>query len=199
VVVGARSDLGPADSILHRVQLISGRLRYSVPAPAGSGPARFAAVALSGSHVFVLDAEGGRILELGDDAKTLRIRMALSVRAPASLVFAGNDVAYVAHAAGVVRVDLARRRSAPLASASNVDLGGLQWIGRHQDTLLAIQARPDRTLEAIRLRLDRRGRRVTAIEMLGPAGSRAAAVMGGVFYYIASLPDGGTAVRRVKL
>jgi hypothetical protein len=65
-VVGARTTAGKSESVVHRVQLISGRLLYSVTPPADSGATRFGAVALSDARVFVLDAEGGRIFELGE-------------------------------------------------------------------------------------------------------------------------------------
>ena len=74
-VVGARANAGRPESVVHRMQLISGRLLYSVPPPADAGATRFEAVVRAAASVFVLDVEGGRIFELGDGAKPFVLRM----------------------------------------------------------------------------------------------------------------------------
>jgi hypothetical protein len=183
-VVGADASTGKSDSVLHRVQLISGRLRYSVQLPADARAARFGAVALSANSVFVLDVEGRRIFELAQGGKTLQLRMPVSVTEPASLAVAEDDVAVVSHAGGIVRLDLARRRSTAIATAKGVDVRALQWIEYYAGSLLGIQRRADGTLVAVRIRLDSRERRATSLEVVGPAASRAATVMNGVFYYL---------------
>lgn len=197
-VVGANAGAGPSDSVLHRVQLISGRLRYRVPLPADAGAARFGAVALSANGAFVLDVEGKRIFELADGGKALRLKMAVAVDEPAGLAVASDDVAFVSHRAGIMRLDLAQRRGTAVTAAKGMDLTGLQWIEYAGTSLLGIQRRTGGTLAAVRIRLDAAGRRATAVEELGPAASPAATVMNGAFYFVEDRP-GGRVVRSIPV
>lgn len=196
-VVGTRTGSGP-DSIVHRLQLISGRLLYSVPPPDDSGATRFAAVAMSAASVFVLDAEGGRIFELGSGARTMRLRTAVPEHNLTGLTLASDTVAYVAHSGGIVRIDLAAKQSEKVKSSDGVVLDGIEWIGYFDNSLLAVQRHADGTTAAVRFRLDRRGRTAIAAETLGAAAARGAAVVGDMFFYMSPVPD-GTAVARVNL
>lgn len=196
-VVGSKIG-GQQDSIIHRLQLISGRLLYSVPHPDDSGPTRFAALALSSASVFVLDAEGGRIFELSGAARTLRLRATVTERDPTALTLAGDTVAYVAHAGGILRIDLGTKQSESIKSSPGISLDGIEWIGHFDNSLLALQRHSDGTMAAVRLRFDRRGRTLTAVDTFGPATGKGAAVLGDVFFYMSTAPD-GTAVARVNL
>jgi len=198
-VVGARTAAGKSESVVHRVQLISGRLLYSVPPPTDSGPTRFGAVALSDANVFVLDAEGGRIFELGEGGKTLRLRMALRQRNVTALTLTGDDVAYVAHAGGIARIDLAKKRSDGVKGARGVKLEGIEWIGHFEHSILAVQRQPDGTMAAVRFRLDDNGRTAVAAERFGAAASHGAAGLGDTFFYLSVVPGRGTAVQRIDL
>jgi hypothetical protein len=198
-VVGARANAGLSESVVHRVQLISGRLLYSVPSPADSGATRFGAIERAAASVLVLDVEGGRIFELGDGAKTLRLRLALPQRNLTGLALAGADAAYVAHAGGLVRIGLAAKRSTGVKSSLGIRLEGIEWIGHFENSILAVQRQADGTMAAVRFRFDRSGRTVTALDTFGAAASRGAAVLGDTFFYISALPDGSTAVERVNL
>lgn len=196
-VVGTRAGDEP-ESVVHRLQLISGRLLYSVPRPDDSGPTRFAAVALSSASVFVLDAEGGRIFELAGAARTLRLRTTVQQRALTALTLAGDSVAYVTHAGGILRVDLATGQSESVKSAPGIPLDGIEWIGYFDNSLLAVQRRADGTMAAVRFRFDRRGRTLAAVETFGAAASKGAAVLGDTLFYVAAGPD-GTTVARINL
>lgn len=196
-VVGTRIGEAP-ESIVHRLQLISGRLLYSVPRPEDAGPTRFAAIALSSTSVFVLDAEGSRIFELDGGARTLRVRTAVAQHDLTGLTLASDTVAYVAHAGGILRIDLATQRSETVNSTPGIALDGIEWIGYFDNSLLATQRRPDGAMAAVRFRLDRRGRTATSVDTLGAAASKGAAVLGDVLFYISALPE-GTAVARVNL
>jgi hypothetical protein len=189
---------GAPESVVHRVQLISGRLLYTVPSPEDSGATRFAAVALSSASVFVLDAEGGRIYEISGAAKTLRLRTGIKEPDLRGLTLASDTVAYVAHAGGILRVDLASRRSTRVSGAKGIALDGIEWIGYFDNSLLAVQRRPDGALAAMRFRFDSRGRTITAIDTYGAAAAAGAAILGDTFFFVSASP-GGTAVARVKL
>jgi DNA-binding beta-propeller fold protein YncE len=200
-VVAAASDDGsaPAPSVVHRLQLVSGRLLYSVPAPEAPPEARFVAVALAGTAVYALDAAGHRLFELATTGKTLRPRATIKVDDPASLAVGSDGVAFVAHSAGILRVTLANGQSARVTAARGVDLRGLQSIAHHHDALFGIQRREDGTLAAVRIRLAANGQRATRLDVIGEAAAPAIAIMGNVFYYVGTQAAGGTVVERVKL
>ena len=196
-VVGTRIDKR-RESVVHRLQLISGRILYSVPLAEDAGDSRFAAVALGSSSVFVLDAEAGRIFELRDGAKTLRLRASVQQRDLTGLTLAGDTVAYVAHGGGLLRIDLATKRSESVTGSPGLALNGIEWIGYFENSLLALQRRPDGAMAAVRFRLDRRGRTLTAVETLGTAAAGGAAVFGDTFFFVSASPE-GTVVARVNL
>ncbi len=196
-VVGTR--IGEASgSVVHRVQLISGRLLYSVPLSEDSGASRFAAVALASSSVFVLDAEGGRIFELPAGAKALRLRTAVAERDLTGITLASETVAYVAHSGGILRIDLATKKSESVKGSAGLALGGIDWIGYFENSLLAVQRRPDGSMAAVRFRFDRRGRTLTAVDTFGAAAATGAALLGDTFFFVSPVPE-GTAVARVNL
>ena len=189
----------PASSVIHRLQLVSGRLLYTVPAPESKPDAQLVAIAHSGNTVYALDAAGRRIFEVAPGTKTMRSRATLKIDDASSLAVSPDGVAFVSHPGGVLRVNLADGGSAPLTAARGVDLEGLVWIARQGQGLLAIQRRADGTHAAVRIRLNANGRRATRLDVLGEAASPAATVMGSVFYFLAPTGSGGTAVERVKL
>ena len=197
-VVGTRIGGQGAESIVHRLQLVSGRLLYSVPPPEDAGATRFAAVALSSSSLFVLDAEGGRLFELAGDDKTLRLRIAVPQQDLRGLTLASDTVAYLSHAGGLLRIDLATKRIEPVNAAPGIPLDGIEWIAYFENSLLAVQRRPDGTMAAVRFRFDRRGRTLTAVDTFGTAAAKSAAVLGTTLFSVAALPV-GTAVARVDL
>jgi hypothetical protein len=196
-VAGTRSGEAPG-SVVHRLQLVSGRLLYSAPSLAGTGASRFAAVALSSVGVFILDAEGGRIFELKGADRTLRLRATVPFDGLTGLALAGDTVAYVAPAGGILRIDLATQRSESIKSLPGIALDGIEWIGYFADSLLAVQRRPDGAMAAVRFLFDRRGRTLTAVETFGAAAAKGAVVLGDTFFFVSASPE-GTAVARVEL
>jgi hypothetical protein len=186
------------ESVVHRLQLISGRLLYSVPLPEDAGDSQFAAVALADDRVFVLDAEGGRIFELAAGARTLRLRTAVPQRELTGLTLAGGTVAYVTHSGGILRIDLATKRSESVKASPGISLDGIAWIGYFDNSLIALQSDPDGRMSAVRFRFDRRGRTLTAVDTFGAAAAKGAAILGDTFYFVSAAPD-GAAVARVNL
>jgi hypothetical protein len=187
-------------SALHRVQLVSGRLLYSVPFPADTA-IRVTDLAMVGDTTLCLDRQGRRIYELTPGSKTFRLRAQLPTDIdPLSLAPADDAIVYVAHVEGVRRLNLIDRSGAPLKAAGTINLQGLQWLRAHKGSLIGIQSRADGRHAAIRIRLDGRGRTATGLEVLGAAASRAAALAGKDFYYLAETPAGtGVTLRKIEL
>jgi hypothetical protein len=196
-VVGTRTEKR-RESVVHRLQLISGRMLYSVPLAEDAGDSRFAAVALGSSSVFVLDAEAGRIFELRAGEKTLRLRTSVQQRGLTSLTLAGDTVAYVAHGGGILRIDLMTKKSQTVTGPPGLALNGIEWIGYHEGSLLALQRGPDGAMAAVRFRLAPRGRTLTAVDTLGAAAAGAAAVFADTFFFVSASPE-GSVVARVNL
>jgi hypothetical protein len=215
VVGGVRGDDALSGvAALHRLQVSSGRPLDIFHLAPEHRPARFSDLTVaSNGTVVVLDTDGRRLFRIRPGARALDLVVPLDVVHPASLTAAGDEVVYVAHGTGIVRVDLATRAVARVRPATGIDLESIQWIRWHHGSLVAMQAEPDATRRVIRLRLDRPGRTVVAVDVIvasvsAPAGAAAATLAGDSLYYIANGPDaagapptsdGDTIVRRVRL
>ena len=200
-VASAHESDGMSRAALHRLQLVSGRLLATIELPRESGAARFVDIALHGNNVLLLDAIGRRVIEHEPGTKVLRLHRKLDTTIdPVSLTPGESDVLYVAHANGIVRIDPATPKAEPLKAASKITLEGLQWVREYHGALVAIQGAASGARTAVRITLDRRGASVRSIEVLDQAGSRAASIADGVFYYIGDdRADGSPPLRRVKL
>jgi hypothetical protein len=100
---------------LHHVQMVSGRplARYDIPSDLTPGRFEDVAVARDGT-VYVLDALGRRLLSRSPRADALALAARLDVEAPSSIAPAPQDVVYVAHTGGILRVDVHGGRAGPL-------------------------------------------------------------------------------------
>ena len=203
-----RGDGEPTAATLHKLQLISGRVLYAVALADSFGAARFADVAvMARGSVLVLDAAGGRLFSVPAKARRLELALTLAVDHPASVAPQSASIVYVAHASGIVRADLASRRTRPLAAPKSIDLSGFTRLRWHRDALLGVQRTGDDAYRVVRLTLDAPGTRVTALTVLDEAlrmpDPTAAALAGDVFYYLAGGPSSElraeTIVRRVTV
>lgn len=206
---------GDSRSALHKVQLISGRPLGTLRPEAADGPVRFVDVTVTeGGLVVVLDALGRRVFRAAPGGERLEVAAALGDVVPLSLTTAaGERVAYVAHEAGLLRVDLVNRSATPLAQPDGVDTTGVGRLRWHRGALVAVQAVPGGGQRIVRFALASTGRAVTSVEVLDTAagaasGAVVAALAGDEFYYAAGVADGdgdgggglaGTIVRRVRL
>lgn len=195
---------GDPQTTLHKLQLVSGRaLERYVPA-ARFGGARFADVATTpGSTVFVLDSAGHRLFRLPANTQELELAATLPDLHATSVAPAANAVVYVAHERGILLVDLASRAATPLTSAAGVELAGVARVRWHKGSLIAVQHTGVGTYRAIRVALDRTGRKATGLEVLdrelATTDPTAAAIAGGVLYYLASGDGSELIVRKVTL
>jgi hypothetical protein len=207
VTAGGLADAEAAESMLHKLQLVSGRPLEMVTAPRDAGPVRFVDVAVTwNGTVFALDAAGGRIFRLRRGSRALEMVLALDRGHAVSVSPVDETVLYVAHPAGIARVDLAGRRVAPVAAGDGIDLSGVERLRWRDGSLVAVQARSGAS-RIVRLRLDAGGRRVVRAGVLDAATATTgslATLAGDVFFYLAAAPvDGARAweavIRRVRL
>jgi hypothetical protein len=195
-----------ASGAVHKLQLISGRVLYSVPSPEGTS-VRFGDLAVTPqSTVIALDVEGKRLFRLPRRSKELEVASTLDVDDPVSIATSSDLVAYVAYRDGIVRVDLSSGSARPVRAQNGIDLTGLTWIRRYRSGLVALQRTAGGLYRIIRLRQNASGT-VTGLVLLDRdvplAGSTAAAVSGDLLYYLsaaqAGAESGEVIVRRVKL
>ncbi len=196
------------ESVLHKLQLVSGRPLQILPLPGSFGAARFVDVAISrGGLVFVLDAAGRRIFRLAAGSKRFEVVAHLSLDAPVSIAPSGEQTLYVAYASGIARVELGRADVRPLSAPRGMPLGGFERIRWDRDAIAGVQRLPDGRRRVVSLALNPAGRAVTHVAVADPESDlpapRAAALSGHTFYYVAEerASDGElrAVVRRVEL
>lgn len=203
----ASTATGDPGGAVHRLQLVSGRpLRTYRPAAArGATQAIDLAIAPSGT-ILALDAARASIFTLARGATELTETMALQLSAPTSLA-AGEDegLVYVAHAAGIARVDLRTRTTAAVSSGRGFDLTGLERIRRYRGSIIGAQRLPDGGIRIVRLDLGINGRSVTDASVIdASAGGRPfLSISGDEIYYLAETGAPGSpasvVIRRLHL
>ncbi len=198
-IAGAHEIDGVPQSAVHRMQLVSGRLLYTVPLPAEAGAARFTEVVVTENGVLVLDAAGRRLYTLSRMGKTFQLAARLDKSLEVSALAAGSDgTMYAAHTGGLVRVAAGSRRATRIAAGRGVDLRGLEWLAVAGRSLVGIQRAANGTHTAVRVHLDEGGVRAQAVEVIDQAVAPAGSVANGAFYYVA--PRGsGASVQRYTL
>jgi len=199
VVSGSEADgENVATTVLHRLQLVSGRPLASWPLPQSFGAARFGDVDVGdGDTVFVLDTVGKRIFRVTPKTGRFGSPLRLPFEGLTSLTIVGDDDAYVAHAAGIARVNLADGATVPLRPARGIELKGFERIRGDRNGLVGIQRMPDGAHKAVRLRLAASGTRVMAadtIESTPIDDPTTVAVSDDSFYFITRESPGGVIV-----
>jgi hypothetical protein len=189
---------------LHKLQLISGRLLTAYQVPDTLAPVSFGDVAVAGGGaVLALDTAGHRLFRLPAGATAAQVVVTLPDTSPSSIAPGEDGVVYVATASGIVRVDTAARSTSPVKEAKGIDVGGLTRIRWHRGGLAGLQKTSEGPYRAVRITLDRLGRRATAVDVLDPsisiANPTAATIVGGVLYYLANGNGSEMIVRRVTL
>jgi hypothetical protein len=208
-VVSAAAPGTDAQPVLHKVQLVSGRPLAALPLPEAFGAARFDDVAVSdGGTVFVLDGLGGRIFRLGTDQHSFVVAAAVGPGYPTSVAPSDDRTVYVAHAEGIVRLDVATGAVTPLSGPKDVQLTGFERVRWDRDSLIGIQRLPDGTRRVVSIRLARTGGRAVSMDVIAPDVSMpdpmAATLSEHVFYFVTEQPQGSGAgpeiiVRRAQL
>jgi hypothetical protein len=189
---------------LHKLQLISGRALASFVPSDRFGDVEFVDVAATPDNgVLVLDRAGHRVFHLRPKSAALELSFTLPDDPPSTIAPAGDEIVYVAHAAGISRVDLSARSTAELKSGKRLDLHNIRKLRWYKGALLAVQGSNDAGYRAVRIELDRQGRGVAAIHALGaslsPVDPTALTVTGGALYYLAAADDARMTIRKLPL
>jgi hypothetical protein len=175
-------------SVVHKLQLISGRVLSSVALPADAGPAAFVDVAITPQSVLVLDRDGRRVFRLAKKGKTMEVAARLAAPETSSLAPAQDGVAFATYDAGVLKIDFATRNFAVVEPGEKVELAGLTWIRWVRGSLVGIQRSGEDSYRLVRVRLDDRGRTAKSVEVLDEGapvvGPSSAALVGSTLHYL---------------
>lgn len=173
----ATSDPTGLSGTLHRIQLISGRPLQVLSLEGDTGrPTHPVDLAIADSGaVFVLERDG-RVLRARAGAASPETILTLAAASPAfSMALApGDAVAYVSHAAGLLRVDLGKGTTAEVTSSAGLPLTSIERLRVHRDGFVALQRDSAADFRLLRLELSRNGRgvrRVAEYDVRVEAGS----------------------------
>jgi hypothetical protein len=116
-VVSAKGEADTSASVLHKLQLVSGRTLLEA-APDAAVPVRFVDVTVTpDGTVYALDSIESRIYRLRPGSRTLESMMRIDAKRPTALTAADDRTLYVAAEKGLVRVDVAAREATFVKSA----------------------------------------------------------------------------------
>ena len=187
---------------VHKLQLVSGRLLFSVSVPDDLQPASLADIAVTDSGALtLLDSAGSRILTLGAGSRTLHPAIDLGVTSASSIASDGQRI-FVAHDDGISVADRKTGRVAAVRAAEGVSLKGVRRIRLYRESLIAIQDREEpAAARLVRIRLARSGTTASKVEVLDgevPSAPAAMTVAGNDVYYLTNT-DAGPVIRHLSL
>jgi hypothetical protein len=191
-VVSAKGEGAGASSILHKLQLVSGRRLMEVPLPEDAGATHLAAVTVTpDGTVYALDADS-RVFRLRPGAKRLESFMRVDAQHPAALAAADDRVLYIAADGGLVHVDVTSHAASPVKSVE--DLTGFDSLAWRSGSLIGVE-RAGQAYLVVRVALDGAGTRAQPRAILA---ATTAPIVGTLtndgFYFV----DGGS-IKLVRL
>lgn len=193
-VVSAKGEGNGSSSVLHKLQLVSGRGLLEARAGGSAPPLRLVDVTVTPDGVvYAIDAIDSRIVRLRPGTKTLEVVMRLEARRPTALAAADDRTLYVAAEAGLVRVDLPAKSVTPVKSVEA--LTAFESLAWRAGALLGVQRLAGSSL-IVRIPLDGSGTRAQPRHVLAASPAATVGGLGGNAYYY--LADDHT-IRRLPL
>jgi hypothetical protein len=193
-VVSVSGEGDASASVLHKLQLVSGRGLFEARTAPPASPVRFVDVTVTpDGTVYALDWVDGRIFRVRPGARALEPVMRLDLRHPTALAAADDRTLYVAAEKGLVRVDLAARAAAPVKSAE--ELTAFESLSWRNGALIGVERVGGSSL-IVRVPLDGPGTRAQPRQILAASPDATVGALAGDFYYYVASP--GT-IRRITL
>ena len=185
---------GDATSVVHKLQLVSGRTLIEARAPASLDPVRFVALAVTADGtVYALDAAGPRLFRLRAGARTFELVRSLDAPNPTAIAAADDRTLFVASDRGLLRVDAVSHAVQRVKSVE--DLSGLTSIAWRNGALVGVQHASGASL-VVRIGLDPSGARAQPRAILAASASPIVGTLaGGTFYYLLNGAIHSVAVR----
>ena len=169
--VASVKDSGP-DSVLHKLQLVSGRVLEQIRLGAEDVKTRIADLAVAGDGtILALDSEGGRILRLQPGTRRLEdVGRIAAPKGARSFTLANERVVYVASDEGIARIDLQTKETTKVRVPREH-----RSVARGEDSMARWRPRArraNRRRPSDRARPPRRsGQAITRSQLLPGAGS----------------------------
>ncbi len=182
-VVSAKGAAPDSVSILHKLQLVSGRGLMDLRPAESLSPVRFVDVAVTPEGtVLALDAAGGRLFRLRAGSRSLEVAQRLDAGGLSALAAPDEHTAFVASDRGVLRVDLASHAVQAIRSVD--DLSGFISLAWRNGALIGVQHAAGASL-VVRVVLDAAGMRARPRAILAASPSPIVGTLaGGSFYYL---------------
>lgn len=193
-VVSVKGEPDASSSVLHKLQLVSGRGLLEARPAEKAAPVRFVDVTVTpDGTVYALDAVDSRIFRLRPGARALDLVMRLEARNPAALTAADDRTLYVAAEKGLVRVDVGARAAAPVKSVE--ELTAFESLAWRAGALIGVERVAGSSL-IVRIPLDATGVRAQPRHVLAASPDAAVGGLGGDVYYYVAAPG---IIRRIAL
>jgi hypothetical protein len=182
-VASVKGSGADATSILHKLQLVSGRGLLDARPADSLLPVRFVDVTIApDGTALALDAAGGRLFRLRPGSRSLELVLKLDSPGLRAIAAADERTAFVASDAGLARVDLASRAAQPVKSVE--DLGGFVSMAWRNGALVGVQRAAGASL-VVRIALDASGTRAQPRAILAASPSSIVGTLAnGRFYYL---------------
>ncbi|HEY7058960.1 MAG TPA: hypothetical protein VH458_20650 [Vicinamibacterales bacterium] len=200
--VASVKSAGP-DSVLHKLQLVSGRVLEEVHVGAQDARSRIADIAVAADGtILALDAAAGRIFRLDPGSRQMEAPDQMTIPAGArSFALANGHILYVASDEGITRVDLQAKEAAAVKVPRGLDPARVERIRWHDGSLVLVTKDASGDCQIGRARLDPAGRAITRFQILTAARDadpRAVTLSGSLLYYLVGGKDQST-IRRTRL
>jgi len=184
-VVSVSGEAAASASVLHKLQLVSGRGLGEARTPPAASPVRFVDVTVTpDGTVYALDSMDSRVFRLRPGARALESVMRLEARRPTAFTAADDRILYVAAEAGLVRVDVGTRSSVPVRSVEA--LTAFQSLSWRAGSLIGVERVAASSL-IVRIPLDASGVRAQPRHVLAASpDATVGALAGDAYYYVAS-------------
>jgi len=192
----ATAEATEGKSALHRLQLVSARPLKTYRTSPSIGSTRLVDLTVQASgDVVALDGSGNRLLALARGGSDMTVAMSLKFSNAKSVAARGDSMLYVAHDAGIARVDLRSGTIAELAAPTGFDLRRFDVIRVHRNALIGRQTTPAGTRQLVRLNLNAAGLAVRDGTVIDPqvpetGGQLSLSIAGDELYYLTTVPDG---------
>ena len=165
----ATAEATDGKSALHRLQLVSARPLMTYRSTPSIGPTRLVDLAVQASgDIIALDSFGNRLLALARGGSDMTVAMSLRLSNAKSVAAREDGLLYVAHDAGISRVDLRAGTIAELGAPMGFDLRRFDVIRVHRSALIGRQTTPAGTRQLVRLTLNAAGRAVREGTVIDP-------------------------------
>jgi len=184
-VVSAKGQGDGAASVVHKLQLVSGRTLLEARLPDGAGASRLVDVAVTpDGTVYAIDEVGPRLFRLRPGARRFEQVMKLEALHPSAIAAADDRALYVAEDGGLLHIDLASNTATRVKSVEELTrFVSLAWRG---GALVGVERVAESYL-VVRIALDASGTRAQPRAILAASTQPTVGTLAPEgFYYLAS-------------